>query len=428
MAKRIALFRSVLFWSIISAAFIGPGTVTTAAKAGSAFGFQLAWALVFSILATIFLQEAAARLTIASNKNLGQIIALRNARYGRRWQIGLFLAVAFGCAAYQAGNLLGAVAGLLLLQPEQKSLLLLVLGGFSFFLLWRGSYIFIARALGLMVAAMGVLFFWVAIQFLNGAGTPVQLAQGMPPGSGVLVIGLIGTTIVPYNLFLASGISRGQSIREMRWGITLAVLVGGLISLVILVVGSRQEGVFSFAGLSAILAAELGDWSRYAFAFGLFAAGLSSSVTAPLAAAVTGRSLLGEQSTGWGNSGKWFRTVWMLVLGIGLGFALLDVKPVPAIIGAQAINGLLLPLVAVFLLFSANDQALLGKEYSNRPGSNLALLLIVGVCIFLGLYNLARAALQLFNLEMVTLLPYLFGLTILLIARVGMQLRRMAER
>jgi len=61
----------VLFWSVISAAFIGPGTVTTAASAGSGFGTQLLWALTFSTLACIILQEAAARLTIVSGKSLG---------------------------------------------------------------------------------------------------------------------------------------------------------------------------------------------------------------------------------------------------------------------------------------------------------------------------------------------------------------------
>ncbi|MCB0548279.1 MAG: divalent metal cation transporter, partial [Phaeodactylibacter sp.] len=74
MPKAISIrqgLSSVLFWSIISAAFIGPGTVTTAAKAGASFQLQLIWALAFSIFATIILQEAAARITLASGKNLG---------------------------------------------------------------------------------------------------------------------------------------------------------------------------------------------------------------------------------------------------------------------------------------------------------------------------------------------------------------------
>ena len=54
VSLRQGLF-SVLFWSIIAAAFIGPGTVTTASKAGASFQMALLWALVFSIIATIIL-------------------------------------------------------------------------------------------------------------------------------------------------------------------------------------------------------------------------------------------------------------------------------------------------------------------------------------------------------------------------------------
>ena len=114
MSKRISFqqgISSVLFWSIISAAFIGPGTVTTTSRAGASFGLSLLWTLVFSTVATILLQETAARITLASGKNLGEIIARQ---YGqgnsRRIHWFVFLALAFGCAAYEAGNLLGAIS------------------------------------------------------------------------------------------------------------------------------------------------------------------------------------------------------------------------------------------------------------------------------------------------------------------------------
>ena len=54
MKKR---FLNILFWSILSAAFIGPGTVTTAASAGAEFSYKLIWALIFSVIACYVLQE-----------------------------------------------------------------------------------------------------------------------------------------------------------------------------------------------------------------------------------------------------------------------------------------------------------------------------------------------------------------------------------
>ena len=65
---------SILFWSIITAAFIGPGTVTTAAKSGAVFGYDLLWALLFSTVACLVLQEASARVTVISGLSLGEAI------------------------------------------------------------------------------------------------------------------------------------------------------------------------------------------------------------------------------------------------------------------------------------------------------------------------------------------------------------------
>ena len=60
--------------ALISASFIGPGTVSTATEAGASFGYALIWAIVFSIITTIFLQEMAARLGVVSGNGLGEAI------------------------------------------------------------------------------------------------------------------------------------------------------------------------------------------------------------------------------------------------------------------------------------------------------------------------------------------------------------------
>lgn len=402
MSKQISFSRglgSILFWSIISAAFIGPGTVTMAASSGAAFQISLLWALIFSIIATIVLQEAAARITIASGKNLGEIIALKF-KQGKRWQWILFLSVAFGCAAYQAGNMLGAISGLILFDAVDRRIGTLILGAICFGLLWIGNYKIIARLLGVVVALMGLLFIYVATYSPYDFSDMVAatFSSVVYEGSSLYIIGLIGTTIVPYNLFLASGISKGQSIQEMRLGLITAIIVGGIISIAIMLVGTQVEGTFSFAALADTLSVQLGPWANVFFGLGLFAAGMSSSITSPLAAAVTGQSLIGEDSDQWKNKGRFFRYTWGAVLIVGLVFGLLDVKPIPAIILAQAINGALLPIVAIFLFIVANDYRLLGVKYANKPISNLLTLVIVGVSCFIGLNNIVKAIAKLFNI------------------------------
>jgi len=385
---------SILFWSIISAAFIGPGTVTTASKAGASFGLSLLWALCFSIFATVILQEAAARISIASGKNLGEIIALRyQGTKGKRIKIFVFIAVAFGCAAYQAGNMLGAISGIELFANTSRWVWIILLGIVCSSILWVGNFKFIANTLGVIVATMGIAFVYVAFQ------TDFQLSEMLsaafipqfPTGSSLLIIGLIGTTIVPYNLFLASGISKGQSIKEMRIGIAIAVVIGGLISIAILIVGTQVQGEFSFVALSNTLAVQLGDWAKIFFGFGLFIAGLSSSITSPLAAAVTAKSLFGIEEENWSVQSKNFRLVWASVLIIGLAFGLSEIKPIPIIILAQAVNGVLLPLIVSFLILAVNDEQLLGREYINTKFSNVIMLVLVALSIFLGINNILKA-------------------------------------
>jgi len=407
MAKVITFKKgllSVLFWSIISAAFIGPGTVTTAASAGAGFKFSLLWALVFSTLATIVLQEAAARITIASGKNLGEIIALRYHQGGAaaRIRLFLFLSLAFGCAAYQAGNILGAISGLLLFLDIPRWVLTLMVAGLAGVLLWIGNFRMLANILGAIVAIMGIAFVYSAWHVdLSELALQQLFLPAVPEGSLVLVLGLIGTTIVPYNLFLASGISQGQSITEMRLGISMAVLIGGIISIAIMLVGTQISGTFSFEALAAAMSnASSAGGSGIFFGIGLFAAGLSSAITSPLAAAVTAQSLFSaERGAQWGSQSRNFRLVWGSVLSIGLIFGLLDFRPIPVIILAQALNGLLLPVIAIFLILAVNDKRLLPSQYCNTFFSNLLMLAIVGITCYLGFNNLWKALSSVINLS-----------------------------
>ncbi len=395
MPKSISFSRglsSVLFWSVISAAFIGPGTVTTAASAGASFRLALLWALVFSTGATIFLQEAAARITIASGLNLGEILAKKYHNEGRWLRPALFMTIVFGCSAYQAGNILGALSGLELFIDIPRTgltlILCLVVGG----ILWSGNTAYITRFLGGVVALMGIAFIWAAFSGELGFD---EWILGLKPTVNhenvLLIIGLVGTTIVPYNLFLASGISKGQEIAEMRWGIAIAVLIGGVISAAIMAVGTQVSGVFSFEALASAMNTRMGPTGSALFGFGLFAAGFSSAITSPFAAAITGQSLLGGGTGAWSAKGRSFRLVWAIVLLTGLVFGVLEVRPIPAIILAQAINGVLLPVVAIFLTLAVNDRKLIPESFLNSVTTNLFALLIVCITSFLGISNIWRA-------------------------------------
>jgi len=399
-------FLNILFWLVLSAAFIGPGTITTAASAGTDFGFTLLWALLFSTIACIVLQEAASRLTIASGQNLGQAIKMKMSKgvAGKAAGYTVLTAILLGCAAYEAGNILGAVAGTALIFNVSTVSLTFVTGIIAFLLLWFGSTKIIAQLLGVLVALMGLCFLSTAIimqpdfgAILSGAFVP-----RLPSGSELLVIGLIGTTVVPYNLFLGSGLKHSQTVSEMRFSLIAAVTLGGIVSMGVLVVGTSIPTEFTYEALSQSLGSTLGTWASAFFGVGLAAAGISSALTAPLAASLTVQSIIGDDTLPeWKEKGSKFKLIWIAVLLIGLTFGMLQVQPVPAIILAQALNGIILPLVTFFLLLMANDAALLNHKHINKQWYNVLMAAIFFITLIIGLTNVAKALTRIIDAPLV---------------------------
>ena len=372
----------VVFWSVLSAAFIGPGTITTAATAGATHGTALLWALVFSTFACVVLQEGAARLTATSGRTLGAAI---RERYGRIPAIAVVAAVVLGCAAYEAGNILGGVAGLQLVLPVPTPLATLGLGILAAALLATATTQGVARVLGAIVAIMGLLFVATAIRVAPPAGAVLRgaLVPAVGPETLGLILGLIGTTVVPYNLFLGSGLARGRDPTTLWSPIAISVGLGGLISMAVLVVGTAIEGSMDFARLAAVLDERWGAGS--VVGIGLLAAGASSAITAPWAAAFAV-----ESATRSRLSGRRRAMVWGGVLALGVAFGLANVKPIPMILLAQMLNGFLLPLVATFLLLALNSPALLGAGVNGRA-ANAAGFAVWSASMVLGTSGVLRA-------------------------------------
>lgn len=386
---------SVILWSVIPAAFIGPGTVTSCLAAGQAHRATLLWTLTFSVIACVLMQSAAARVASCSGHELAAALRLQHREgWSRRIVTTLIVvAIGIGCAAYQAGNVMGASAGLALLTdlslPARVAIVVLGAG----LLLSAGVGRSVKGVLSGLVGLMGITFIVVAAK---AAMPPLELFRGamiptIPDGGLPLVLALVGTTIVPYNLFLGSSLAIGKDPRESRFGILLAVAIGGVISAGIVVAGSVVTGELTFPNVAAALESKLGGAARPLFAIGLFAAGFTSAVTAPLAAALTIDAMTRKEGEARDEKSFRFRTVWRAVLLIGAYFAVKESRPVDAILLAQAANGLLLPIVAIFLYRIARDPRVVPKSMRSSRVGEFALLIAVGVTILLGLLGLAKA-------------------------------------
>jgi Mn2+/Fe2+ NRAMP family transporter len=383
----------------VTAAFIGPGTVTTATLAGADFGLALLWALTFSTLATIALQEMAARLGLVTGQGLGEAIRRRFQGPARAAAVALVIAaIGVGNAAYQTGNLLGAGLGLEGLAGGSVRLWALVVAAGAGALLWTGSYRVLEGALAVMVGVMCLVFVATAVavgpdlgELLRGA-----LVPRLPAGSTLVALGLVGTTVVPYNLFLHAAAVREKwtgegALPAARLDLGISIAVGGIVSMAIVATAAGTIGgggqVASAADMARQLEPTLGSWARGFFAVGLFAAGMTSAITAPLAAAWATAGALG-----WPRElrAPRVRAVWLAVLGAGAAFAATGVRPVPAILLAQVANGVLLPAVAAFLLLAVNDRRAMGAR-ANGPWANAAGLAVLAVALLLGVRGVLAA-------------------------------------
>lgn len=385
---------------VVAAAFIGPGTVTTATVAGVRHGFGLIWALGFAVVATMVLQEMSARLGVVGGMGLGEALRQRfDQGPARAFTAALVIgAILIGNAAYQTGNLLGGALGLEELLGGSSRAWGPLLGALAFALLWSGRYRWVERVLVVMVATMGVVFLATAIALRPSLGSVVGglVPRGLGDRSALLTaLGLVGTTVVPYNLFLHASAVRERwkgegNLDTARADTVVSVSLGGVISIAVLVTAAAAPGlarVASAADMAGALEPLLGRWARGFFACGLLAAGLSSAVTAPLAAAYATCGVLGWPSD---LRSAQSRNVWVPVMLVGVVLSALAVRPIPAILFAQAANGLLLPVIAVFLLYVANDRRLLGRR-ANGPLSNLLGATMVLVAAVLGLRSLLLA-------------------------------------
>ena len=385
---------------LVTAAFIGPGTLTTASVAGARFGFDLVWAVGFSVLATIVLQEMAARLGVAGRCGLGMALrtAVRTPLVRGPLLALVVVGIGGGNAAFQTGNVLGAAVAVADLSGTAPSVWAPVIGGLAGALLWSGRYAVIERVLILLVAVMGGVFLVTAVLAVPPPAAVLRglLTPSVPPDSLVAILALIGTTVVPYNLFLHASAARakwpdagpaGPALRTARTDTFVSVGLGGLLTLAILATAAAtffRHGVplDNAADMAVQLEPLAGQHARLLFAVGLFAAGLTSAVTAPLAAAYAVAETLGWPADS--RAGR-FRLVWGAVVLIGTGLAWADLRPITVILAAQAVNACLLPVLAGCLLAVMNRRDVMASA-TNGPLANLAgvavLLAVTGLGVF----------------------------------------------
>jgi manganese transport protein len=392
---------------LVAAAFIGPGTVTSCSMAGARFGHALIFALVFATVTTIILQEMTGRLSLGSKHDLGQ--ALREFPQSRLTK-GIFAiltlsSITFGCAAYEAGNIIGGSLGLEMVTSISQKYWVAIISLIAIFILSRGKYKLVEKFLIFLVFLMSISFLTTLVIIKPNLLSILKgIIPSFPKNSFYLVLALVGTTVVPYNLFLHSSAvkEKWQSIthlKEVKKDLLLSISLGGIISASIVVtsaVAFYEKGISLESGiqLGQQLKPLFGSFTNFLFGLGFFAAGMSSALTAPYAAAFASSGVLGWKG---GHDSKGFRGVWLGVILAGLIVSYLraafNFNPLSVIIFAQVANGFVLPVASIFLLFVLNNRQKMGKLVNNLKQNILGSLIIL-IVSFLGLWNIIKLFLK----------------------------------
>lgn len=200
---------------------------------------------------------------------------------------------------------------------------------------------------------------------------------------------------MPYNFFIHAQTASEKwgdtsKLSDMRFDTILMISAGGLITAAILITaGALIQGteVSSVVELAAPLEPLMGTWAPIFISVGLFAAGFSSAIASPMGAAATVSSFMHWKG---GFENKKYKLIFAIVISIGIITSALGFEPLEVLLIAQALNGLILPLIAIFIMIVINKKGLMG-EFNNAGWLNVLGWIITAGVTFLGAYSLIDA-------------------------------------
>jgi len=353
------------------------GGVTTYSSVGALFGFSLLWLLLVASIGLGVIQEMCSRMGLVTGQGLSDLI---RERFGVRWTVLAMIVLIIANGTNVVAEFAGIAASVELLGvPRIVSVPIAALAVWSLVVFF--SYRFVERVLFVLVLAF--LAYPISV-FILRPDWPVVMSGFIPsiptsPSALVFALALVGTTITPYLLFYmqASVVDKGvdrQSTAYARVDVFLGAALAGLFAFFIIVVTGTVLHPAGIQVTSAEAAAQAlvplaGARAGLLFAVGLCGASLLGAVVMPLSTSYAICEAFGWES---GISKNFreapvFMSLFTLLLVLGAIVVLIPgISLIPLIISAQIANGVLLPIVLVFILRLAADRRLMGDAANGR--------------------------------------------------------------
>ncbi len=353
------------------------GGITTYTLAGANYGYGLLWSLIPIMVVLVIIQEMSARMGVVTGKGLSDLI---RERFGVRITFYLLLAILLT----NFGNVIAEFAGVasslgIINVPKYVSVPL------AAFVVWllvvKGTYRSVEK-----VFLYACLFYvaYIISGFLAkpdwGSVTNELIKPRLQFSTGALgmLMGLVGTTIAPWMQFYlqAAVVEKNIKVRDYKHsradvilGSFIVTIVAGFIILTCAATLFRAGISVQTAGDAALALKPLaGKYCSYLFAFGLLNASLFAASILPLSTA-----FVVCEGMGWENGvnkkfseAPQFYGLYSLLIFLGAGIILLPGIPLfPVMYISQVINGIVLPVLLIFILVLINDKKLMG-EYVNK--------------------------------------------------------------
>ncbi|MES2209913.1 MAG: Nramp family divalent metal transporter [Chloroflexota bacterium] len=386
------------------------GGITTYSVLGAETGLGLLWLFPITIVILAIVQEMAARLGVITGQGLSDLI---RDRFGVRWTAFAMLVLLVANVANTIAEFSGAAAALEIFGvPRWLTVPVVALAIWALVLF--ASYRTVERV---FLSVIVVFLAYIASAILAEPDwSAVGLALVRPtldlnPTILLLMVALVGTTITPYMQFYLQSAVAEKGIGEDELRLEQADAVGGaiwtnVIAIFIVVatattihaVGGRIETAEDAARALGPVAGEL---STALFAVGLFGASVLAATIMPISTAFVICEAFGWES---GVDKRFedarpFFGIYTFVLGVGALVVLIPgLDLLPLIVASQYLQGLLLPIVLVFMVLLVNDERIMGR-YRNGRIANVLAWGAVGLVIALDLVLLGVGTLGIFGVR-----------------------------
>ncbi|HTD63368.1 MAG TPA: Nramp family divalent metal transporter [Verrucomicrobiae bacterium] len=369
------------------------GGVTTYTAVGAHYGFEMMWLLLLSTAGLLVIQEMCARMGAVTGKGLSDLI---RERFGVRWTIVAMLALLIANGSNIVAEYAGIAASLELFHvqrivsvPIAAVLIWVLVVFFSYRIVERALFVLVLAYIAYPISAFIVGPPW-------GEVVRDSVIPALPIGQAALIaaLALVGTTITPYMQFyiqasvVDKGIDRDQ-YRFERVDVLLGAILTGLNGFFIVVVAGavlHPAGIHvdSAADAAQALGPLAGQQAQLLFGVGLFGASLLAATIMPLSTSYAICEAFGWES---GISKNFreapvFMGLFTLLVVAGALIVLSPSVPlIPVILVSQNVNGLLLPIVLVFILKLAGDRRIMGDHANGRVSQWIGIGTAVGASV-----------------------------------------------